>query len=449
MSQYPSVRKPTFATSATGLANTVDPGVTKQSDGWAANERPPAEFFNWLGNAKGQWIDYLHGTATEIRNALGSTDGNHVVAGLIPSISGTTVSVAPGSAILLETSPASGEPTYNPSWSGATLTATVPSISTWYGVFGQRNATTSAFEIVAVAGSSTLIPTPGVEQVPIAVCRNGILWDARKFSRVDLRDLRSMDAHYHKTNVKTSTTVGSELVIDADVDYKLGTYGRNLRYYGTADAGASLNVGTGSSTFAADTIYYVYLFAADIAALALSNGNNSGVILTTATPNVGERVITHTPLAGSQLNTGHAVLIGAVLRNSANTGFASWVTSGDGRVSCNTPIQFTGSSISPTGSGTASVSLGSMGIPAKSYTVDVFGYLGLPSAAVVTTTPTALPGNGPLESRAQYMPVGTSNLRVVESHVMGTSTDSVSVAYSGFPASCTGSFGILLRGFTF
>lgn len=57
--ETPLVRLPTWATSIIGLAATVDPGATKQSDGWVDGKRPPAQFFNWWKNAVGQWVSYL------------------------------------------------------------------------------------------------------------------------------------------------------------------------------------------------------------------------------------------------------------------------------------------------------------------------------------------------------------------------------------------------------
>lgn len=42
-----------------GTPTKVDPGAAKQDEGFLPTERPPAQHFNWLFNAMGQWIDYL------------------------------------------------------------------------------------------------------------------------------------------------------------------------------------------------------------------------------------------------------------------------------------------------------------------------------------------------------------------------------------------------------
>jgi len=38
---------------------TIEPSNAKKETGWGADERPPAEFFNWLFYIHGQWIDYF------------------------------------------------------------------------------------------------------------------------------------------------------------------------------------------------------------------------------------------------------------------------------------------------------------------------------------------------------------------------------------------------------
>lgn len=55
----PSSVFPSWATSGTGIANTVYPGATKQGDGWAVDERPPSSWFNWFKNSVGQWLTFL------------------------------------------------------------------------------------------------------------------------------------------------------------------------------------------------------------------------------------------------------------------------------------------------------------------------------------------------------------------------------------------------------
>lgn len=50
----------------------VEPSSGKKDIGWAAGERPPAQFFNWLLNLIYQWILYL---------SDGALDGNHSING--------------------------------------------------------------------------------------------------------------------------------------------------------------------------------------------------------------------------------------------------------------------------------------------------------------------------------------------------------------------------------
>lgn len=38
---------------------TVEPSVAKKQAGWAPDEKPPAEFFNWLFYITDQWVDYF------------------------------------------------------------------------------------------------------------------------------------------------------------------------------------------------------------------------------------------------------------------------------------------------------------------------------------------------------------------------------------------------------
>jgi hypothetical protein len=37
----------------------VEPSGSKKNTGWAPNERPPAEYFNWLEYIVNEWIEYL------------------------------------------------------------------------------------------------------------------------------------------------------------------------------------------------------------------------------------------------------------------------------------------------------------------------------------------------------------------------------------------------------
>lgn len=53
--------KPSSKTLWTKTNPTVrtEPSGSKKESGWAPNERPPAEFFNWLDYITNEWIEYL------------------------------------------------------------------------------------------------------------------------------------------------------------------------------------------------------------------------------------------------------------------------------------------------------------------------------------------------------------------------------------------------------
>lgn len=52
------ITKPSWMTGYVG-ANAVEPTVGKKAAGWAADERPPAESFNWMFQSWSDWVDYL------------------------------------------------------------------------------------------------------------------------------------------------------------------------------------------------------------------------------------------------------------------------------------------------------------------------------------------------------------------------------------------------------
>lgn len=379
MSQYPSVRKPTFATSATGLANTVDPGVTKQSNGWAANERPPAEFFNWLENAHGQWIDFLHNASTETRNAFGASSGNYVLRDLSTSLAGLVVSVTPGACVLLESTAPAGEPVFNPCISSSTLSLTLPVSAgaggdAWYAIFGQRNATTTSFEIVAVPESTANnLPSPGAEQVYLALVRNGAVYDARQFRRDDLNELGTFEARYKRVHVHP--VAGDSISIKADVDYRMPTVGgRSLTYRGNVTTLDAQLLG-GISSLTANTVYYLHLFAAGVAApYDPATGNNCIPILQTTTPSAGfAHVKTFTPTIGAIRNGGRATLIAVLRRNSTNNGWDSWVTD-DGFVTMNEVTTAT-TTVTNATTGTSTVTLNGAGIIALQYKCKLSAYV--------------------------------------------------------------------------
>lgn len=99
---------PTFATSGTGIANTVYPGATKQGDGWAASERPPASWFNWFFNSVGQWLGYVNQyravSLWDQERLEAETKANAIVGGAksgVISISGAYTSSVPRRTILV------------------------------------------------------------------------------------------------------------------------------------------------------------------------------------------------------------------------------------------------------------------------------------------------------------------------------------------------------------
>jgi hypothetical protein len=52
------ILKPNWMTGYSGV-NAVEPTVGKKAAGWAADERPPAESFNWLFQSWSDWVNYL------------------------------------------------------------------------------------------------------------------------------------------------------------------------------------------------------------------------------------------------------------------------------------------------------------------------------------------------------------------------------------------------------
>lgn len=55
MATKPTVRIPLWASGGT----TTDPGGSKEAEGWITSERPPANWWNWVLNAIGQWLEYF------------------------------------------------------------------------------------------------------------------------------------------------------------------------------------------------------------------------------------------------------------------------------------------------------------------------------------------------------------------------------------------------------
>jgi hypothetical protein len=55
MSTRPTTPIPTWSTAGTN----IEPSAGKKSQGWVVNERPPAEWLNWLQNSAGAWLQFL------------------------------------------------------------------------------------------------------------------------------------------------------------------------------------------------------------------------------------------------------------------------------------------------------------------------------------------------------------------------------------------------------
>ena len=55
MSTRPTTPIPTWSTAGTN----TEPGAGKKSAGWTVNERPPAEWLNWLQHSAGEWLQFL------------------------------------------------------------------------------------------------------------------------------------------------------------------------------------------------------------------------------------------------------------------------------------------------------------------------------------------------------------------------------------------------------
>lgn len=50
---------PTWATTATGITRTTDPGGTVRGDGWNVGDRPPSGWWNYMWHQAGLWFQYL------------------------------------------------------------------------------------------------------------------------------------------------------------------------------------------------------------------------------------------------------------------------------------------------------------------------------------------------------------------------------------------------------
>ncbi|MDH4281377.1 MAG: hypothetical protein OEV36_01875 [Myxococcales bacterium] len=62
MATKPTVRIPLWASGGT----TTDPGGGKEATGWLPDERPPANWWNWVWNAMGQWLGWSETSFDEL-----------------------------------------------------------------------------------------------------------------------------------------------------------------------------------------------------------------------------------------------------------------------------------------------------------------------------------------------------------------------------------------------
>lgn len=63
------IKKPSWVTGQSGL-NIVEPTVGKKAAGWAPDERPPAEYINWLYQNISDWIDFIDSISSTSAIAL-------------------------------------------------------------------------------------------------------------------------------------------------------------------------------------------------------------------------------------------------------------------------------------------------------------------------------------------------------------------------------------------
>lgn len=59
------ILKPSWLTGYAGI-KAVEPTGGKKAAGWAADERPPAEYINWLYQNLSDWVDYLDSVSAKI-----------------------------------------------------------------------------------------------------------------------------------------------------------------------------------------------------------------------------------------------------------------------------------------------------------------------------------------------------------------------------------------------
>ncbi len=66
MATKPTPRIPVWASGG----STTDPGAGKEAAGWLVDERPPANWWNWIWNAMGQWLGWAETSIDDLENAV-------------------------------------------------------------------------------------------------------------------------------------------------------------------------------------------------------------------------------------------------------------------------------------------------------------------------------------------------------------------------------------------
>ena len=86
MATKPTTRIPDWASGGTR----TDPGAGKEASGWAVSERPPAQWWNWLLGAIGDWLTWSETSIDDLEDA-----GSKVL-GSIATSTGTSVGSVEG-----------------------------------------------------------------------------------------------------------------------------------------------------------------------------------------------------------------------------------------------------------------------------------------------------------------------------------------------------------------
>jgi len=72
--------------------STTDPGAGKEATGWVADDRPPANWWNWILNSFGQWLSWAE-------DSIDDLEANQIVArgvAITDAASGVSISTGTG-----------------------------------------------------------------------------------------------------------------------------------------------------------------------------------------------------------------------------------------------------------------------------------------------------------------------------------------------------------------